>query len=125
MTYATIHDLEARWRPLTAAERVRADALLADAAVRIDAYAPPPTELTDAQAAAREIISCEMVKRAMAGSAIPGITQESETRGPFTAQVTYANPLGDLYLTKADRQMLRGGRQRAGQVSMLEATVVE
>ena len=122
MVYASASDLQARWRPLSTEELIRADVLLEDAAARIDSYAPPPTEgdLSDTQTRVRLIISCEMVKRVMVNATGPGVTQRSDTAGPFTAQVTFANPLGDLYLTKADKRLLAGGRQTAGNVSMLE-----
>ena len=119
MVYATAVDLAARWRPLTSAEQSRATTLLEDAAVRIDMCAPPTLPLADAQLAARKIVSCEMVKRARASGAGPGVSQISETRGPFTGQVTYANPAGDLYLTKADKRLLGSGGQVAGNVSLL------
>lgn len=115
--YATVEELEARWRTLSAPERVRADVLLQDAAVRIDIECPPTIPVTDE--AARKIISCEMVKRAMANPAGIGVTQYSETTGPFTDQVTYANPSGDMYLTKADRRLLRCGSQVAFTVPMV------
>lgn len=119
MVYAQVTDLEARWRPLTPDEKARATALLEDAAVRIDAACPPPAEPTDSDALVRLIVSCDMVKRAMASGIGPAVTQESQTRGPFTGQRTYANPTGDLYLTKADRLLLGCSGQRAGNVSLL------
>lgn len=113
MPYATTDDLEARWRPLTATERPRAATLLADAAVRIDAFAPMP-EGDEQQAEIRKIISCDMVKRAMQnGGETAGVTQQSQTSGPFGTSTTYANPSGDLYLTAADKKLLGYGKQKA------------
>lgn len=119
MAYAQTTDLEARWRPLTTEEVTRATTLLLDAAIRIDATCPPPAEPTEAELRARLIVSCDMVKRAMASGLGPAVTQESQTRGPFTGQRTYANPTGDLYLTKADKKLLGCSVQRAGNVSLL------
>lgn len=125
MAYATVSDLAARWRALSADELGRAAALLDDAAVEIDAFDgfPDDHEHDERQLAARLVVSCRMVKRAMQAGDGPAVTQQSETRGPFGAQVTYANPMGDVYLTKADRRLLagRGGLPRAGSVSFLDA----
>lgn len=111
MVYATSDDLEARWRTLTADEKAKADVLLEDAAVRLDAECPPADPPTDADA--RKIVSCEMVKRAMANPAGVGVTQMGTTTGPFSDQFTFANPTGDMYLTKADRKLLACGGQVA------------
>ena len=119
MAYATVEDLEARWRPLSAAEKIRASALLEDAAGDIDACSPLPDPVTTEATQARKVVSCEMVKRAMAAGVGVAVSQESQTRGPFNASVTYANPTGDLYLTKADKKRLGCGGPRAGNVSML------
>lgn len=125
MAYATVEELEARWRTLTTAEKARAGTLLDDAAVRLDVTCAPSDPVTDQEAAARKIVSCEMVKRAMAspgGIDNVGVTQYSETTGPFTDQRTFANPTGDLYLTKADKALLGCGRQVAFTVSMIGGT---
>lgn len=117
MIYATIADIEAYWRPLSPAEQARAAVLLEEASVEIDALCPPADPLTDGDA--RKVIARRMVKRAMlAGTDSAPIENTAMTAGPFNRSVTYANPLGDLYLTKADRKLLGVGRQRAFTVSM-------
>lgn len=112
MAYATPQDLEARWRPLSPEERVRAGTLLDDAVVRIDAVCPPAAPLADA--AARKIVSCEMVKRAMLTpiDQVP-VTSQQETTGPFSQSLSFANPTGDMYLSKSDKALLGCGRQTA------------
>lgn len=119
MAYAEVKDLVAGWRPLTPDEASRAATLLGRAAVEIDRVAPVPEGPTAQELQERLIVSCRMVQRAMAAGVGPAVTQESQTRGPFSGQVTYANPTGDVYLTKADRALLGVGGQRAGSVSML------
>lgn len=119
MPYATVEDLELRWRTLDDAEKRRAGILLEDAAVRIDAACPPPNPLLDAGRRARVVVSCDMVKRAMQTGADPGVEQTSQTAGPFGIQLKYANPAGDLYLTRADLRLLGALHQRAGNVSLL------
>lgn len=123
MPYATVPDVEGVWRSLSDAEKVLASNLLEVAEVKIDAECPPADPLTDE--AQRRVVSMEMVKRAMlAGADSPPIENTAMTAGPFNRSVTYANPMGDLYLTKADRKLLGIGRQRAFTVSMWPAEEV-
>lgn len=126
VAYATVEDVEARWRPLSDEEKNRAVVLLADAAVRLDAECALPEVPTSQQIAARLIVSCEMVKRAMvAGDAMPGVETIQEGAGPFQTSFKYSNPTGDLYLTKADRKLLGCGAQAAFTVSMSRPVDVE
>ena len=115
--FATTNDLTARWRALTAGETTRAGTLLLDASQLIldedtrgvlDNLTTPNTTLVR--------IVCKMVERAMASTTVDQapVTQESWGAGPFNQARTYANPSGDLYLTKAERRQLGFSRQRAG-----------
>lgn len=121
--YATVDQLVARWRPLTSEETAKADVLLEDASVQIRAEIPDLRARIEAgdtdllSAAIR--VECAMVKRAMAsGDDGVGITSAQETQGPFSHTFQYANPSGDLYLTKAERRLLTaGGAQRAFTIS--------
>lgn len=122
--FATVDDLEDRWRPLTPTEQALAETKLLDASQLIldedrrgvlDNLTAPTLTLIG--------IVCAMVKRAMPGAddddgAGPGVTQFSQTMGTFTEQRTFANPTADLYLTKAERRRLKLARQRAGYVDM-------
>lgn len=120
--FATISDLEAGWRPLSASERIRAAGLLAKASRTIRADAPG----IDARIAADTLdaalvgdIACDLVRRILT---VPTdqqpATQASQSAGPFSASITFANPTGDMYLTKAERRRLGISRQRAGFVDM-------
>lgn len=123
MAYATVADLEDRWRTLTSDEQSRAGVLLGDAAVRLDVLCPPSAPPTAAELAARMIVSCEMVKRAMAtpgGVAGIGVTSVQAGAGPFQETQQFANPTGDLYLTKADKSLLGCGSQVAYTFPMVE-----
>ena len=111
--YAEVSDLEARWRTLTSEEVARAEVLLGDAAVRIDTLCPPPDPLSEAQRDARMIVACEMVKRAMSAPGGVGVASIQQGAGPYQATTQFANPTGDLYLTKADRLLLECGAQAA------------
>lgn len=121
--YAEVTDLEARWRTLSAVEKARAAVLLADAAARLDAECPPSDPITNAETSARMIVSCEMVKRAMAnpgGLDGLGVTSIQSGAGPFQETQKFSNPTGDLYLTKGDRKLLGCGRQIAFTVPMVD-----
>jgi len=110
MAYATVEDLEARWRTLTESERAVASALLDDAAVLIGSYGEP------SGAEAARAVSCLMVRRAMSPMAgeMFGVTQASMTAGSYQQQQSFANPSGDLYLTRQERRMLGVGGGGAG-----------
>lgn len=102
MAYATIADLESRWRTLTSDEQAVALTLLDDAAVLIDSMGTPSSP------AAALIVSCDMVRRSMSMSQADayGLSQASMTAGPYAQQWTYANPTGEMYLTRTERKML-------------------
>ena len=102
MAYATITDLEARWRPLNDSEKAVATTLLEDAAVYLDKQAP------GAAADALKIVSCNMVKRAMAttGADLFGVSQGTISADVYSQTFTYSNPAGDMYLTKQDKALL-------------------
>lgn len=115
--YATAQDLADRWRPLTPAEVERATVLLGDAATRIRVAVPD----VDARLASGVLdpdvpllVSVEMVRRAMLAPVDQAPAgQVQQTAGPFSQSVSYTNPTGDLYLTKAEKQMLGGAGQQA------------
>lgn len=120
--FATVSDLEARWRPLSPAEETRATVLLGDAAARIRAAVPDVDDRIDDGTLDPDlplIVSVEMVKRAMLAPVDQAPAgQVQQTAGPFSQSISYTNPTGDLYLTKAERRLLGGGVQRASSVDM-------
>lgn len=123
MAYAEVVDLEDRWRTLSSPDQERASVLLGDAAVRLDALCPPSTPPTQQELDARLIVSCEMVKRAMAtpgGVDGIGVNSVQAGAGPFQQTQQFSNPTGDLYLTKADRALLGCGQQVAFTVPMTD-----
>lgn len=125
--YATVQDVEDRWRTLSDAEKTRAEVLLDDAAVEIDSACAPSVPPTEAELSARLIVSCRMVKRAMATSGgVEGVGVESiqAGAGPFQQTQKFSNPSGDLYLTRADRKLLGCGKQTAYTVPMVDRAAV-
>lgn len=127
--FATVSDLEARWRGLSEQEQVRAAVLLEDATDLIRASAP---RWQHASAGTLRRICCAVVKRALQaeqGSAdgLPEprglVSSETHTTGPFSDQFSYANPEGDLFLRAAELRQLGGRRSGAFEVDLLAPAV--
>lgn len=121
--FATPDDLADRWRPLSEAEQARAAVLLSDASAIIRTLSPGidakiANDLLDPDVP--RAIVCAMVKRVMQGpSDLDGVSQTQQTAGPFSRGVSFANPSGDLYLTKTEKQRLGIGAQRAANIDLL------
>lgn len=114
-TYATADDLANVWHALTLEEQNRASHLLEDASQIMRDEVPA----MNASAATKRIVCVSMVKRAMQTAQAEGVTQFSETTGPFANSFTFANPTGSLYLTRDERRRLKGtGRQRVFSVDL-------
>lgn len=106
MAYAAIEDVKAKTtRSFTTDEETVLDTLLEDAAVMIDAFAP------DADSAAKKLVSCRMVLRSMGDgeNGFPlGTTQGSMAALGYSQSFTVGTggSLGELYLSKLEKQML-------------------
>lgn len=120
--FATVDELETRWRPLDADERTRAEALMMDAAAfiatQLKRAGVPIDDQDETQARNLASVSCAMVRRIIGtNEKLFGITQFSQTAGSFTESGTSANPNGDMYLTASEKALLGitsiGARQRA------------
>jgi hypothetical protein len=111
-------------RTMDSAEQAVCSKLLDDAAVLIDAAASGAT--TDA----KKVVSCRMVIRALgdgSSSGVPmGATQGSMSGLGYSQSWTISSggSLGELYLGKADRQLLGLGN-RIGSYSPVEELVPE
>lgn len=106
MAFATLEDLEARRGDLSPEEMERAATLLDDAAAILQSFVnvdPSDTE----QAELLRMVSCNMVNRAMSASLDAfGVSNSSITAGVYTQSWQYANPSGDMYLTKMEKRLL-------------------
>ena len=106
MAYATITDVENRIVPdLDATQETICTNLLDDAAVIIDTFN------ADASADAKKVVSCNMVIRAMGDldNGVPiGATQGSMSGLGYSQSFTIGSSgsVGQLYLTKIDKQLL-------------------
>ena len=112
--YATVGDVTARWRAMSDSEETRCVALLADASDMIRTTCP------NWQAAGADTlrrVTCAAVIRALQSGDMAGVTQSSQTAGPFSQSWSYSNPSGDLYLTKAEKKAL-GGTVRLGSTDL-------
>jgi hypothetical protein len=125
VAFATVDDVEARWRPLTPEEAARADALLEDASQILRDEFPLTVEAEVAKAATLKRIVSQMTIRALTGGIdLAGVESITAGTGPFSESRKFTNPNADLYVTKAERKQLGlGGRQVAFTVDPLDGYV--
>ena len=113
--FATVKDLEDRWRAMDPSEKSRASILLVDAAAIIksalDQSRIAVKEDDETQAANLVRVSCAMVQRAMAQG-------DGEQEHAWGGNLV-VNPSGDLYLSKSDRRSLGIGGARIGVLSLV------
>lgn len=107
MAYAEVSDIESRWRSLSPTEQSRASVLIDDASAMLDALVDVDTD-DDEQAQLLKQVCCSMVIRAMSATESDafGASQMSMTAGPYSQSWNYANPSGDMYLTKLEKRLL-------------------
>ena len=109
MAYATVKDVEARMdRELSESECSRCNYMLSDAAVIIDAYNSKASD------AAKEIVSCRMVERALGDGTDTGIpigsTQGSASALGYSQSWTIGSgSAGELYISKVEKKLLGAG----------------
>lgn len=115
--YATAQEVANGFRALTAEEMQKADSLLIEAALIVDAYNK------DASDDAKRIVSVRMVRRAIGdGSEFSpmGATQGSMSALGYSQSWTMGNgSVGELYLGKMERKLLGVG-DRIGTYSPIE-----
>ena len=106
-TYATIQDVAAGFRPLTASEQTIASQLLVEAAIIIDAYN------SLASADAKNVVSCRMVRRSIgsSGDTPIGASQGSMSALGYSQSWTMGatGSTGELYLNRMDKKLLGAG----------------
>lgn len=109
MTYTTVGDVEARWRPLTATETTVATALIEDAEDIIGVRWPDLGDRVTAgslRTATVVRVVAAMVRRAMLNRDGEGVEQRTMTVGPFSDSARYSNPNSNLYLSADEAQTL-------------------
>lgn len=107
MAYATVSDIESRWRALNEAEQSRASVLIDDASAMLTALVNVDSDDQE-QAQLLKQVCCSMVIRAMSATEADafGASQMSMTAGPYSQSWSYSNPTGDMYLTKLEKRLL-------------------
>jgi len=105
--FATLEDLAERGRPTPIEDEAKVERLLADASRVIIDQMPQAVRRAHPDTLTR--IVCSMVTRVLdAGGPMPGLETTQFGVGPFQESYRWANPTGDLYLTKAEKRALRG-----------------
>lgn len=117
--YATYEDVQARMdRTLSTSEQALCTTLLGDAAIMIDNYN------VNASIDAKGVVSCRMVIRAISvDETIPyGSVQGTMTAGNYsqTFQMPSNGSVGELYLSKTDKDLLGGHGNSIGSYSPVQ-----
>lgn len=118
MSYATVTDVQSRMATeMSESQETICENLLEDAGIIIDAYN------SDADADAKKVVSVRMVIRAMGtlGDTMPiGANQGSMAALGYSQSWTIsAGAVGELYLAKLDKKLLRVG-EKIGSYSPVE-----
>lgn len=122
--FATVPDLEDRWRDLDPDEDKRAETLLGDASAIIASELARSgvtvNQDDELQLDNLRVVCCSMVQRVMnVTDELVGVAQYSQGAGPFTRSMTAANPNGDLYMTSKESKRLGIGKGRIGSIRPL------
>lgn len=109
--FATLDELKARWPDFPAGGEAHAEVLLEDASQFILDAVP---QAVNASESTRRRIVCAVVRRAMTSPGeLAGMESLQQGAGPFQQTARPVNPHGDFYLTKAEKQALGLGAQKA------------
>lgn len=114
MSFASVADYEAKYG--SAGDAATLQAWLDDATAYLTVLLGSSYDPDDAgQAALLRTVCRDMAHRAFAG-AVPGYGISSYEQGAngFTESMSFANAMGDLYLTKTEKTLLGIGDQQVG-----------
>lgn len=118
--FATVAELQVFWRTLTTEEQARATSLLLLASNRLrliaeDSSIDLDAKVADSPAYASTIkwVVMEATKRAMlTPTDLPPVDTFQQTAGPYSENVKYTNPSGDLWYKRSELAELGlNGRQ--------------
>lgn len=114
--YATVQDLETLWRPLTDAEKPRAEALIDLVEVLLDSEAEKVgSYLGRCGAQVVKSVIVDVVARVlMTSTDQEPMTQVSQSAGGYTASGTFLVPGGGIFIKKSELARLGLRRQRFG-----------
>lgn len=122
MTYATLEDLAALWRPMTAAEQARASPLLEVVSASLDVEARKVGKDLSALVAAdpslaivAKSVTVDVVARTlMTSTNQEPMTQFTQSTGGYSASGSFLVPGGGLFIKKSELARLGLRRQRIG-----------
>lgn len=115
MSIATVEDVEKRWRKLSDAETAVAEVLIEDAENMIKSLVSDFATKAEDEIYKAVFVSvvASMVKRAlMTNQDVIGVSQHTMTAGSYSENISYANPSGDMYLTKNEKRLLGISQQK-------------
>ena len=128
MNYATVDDMTALWRPMTAEEQERADVLLktvsAELRIRAKRVGMDLDALVTGDSDYAEVaksVTVDVTARAlMTSTDSEPVTQMSQTAGSSSAQETFLIPGGGLFIKKSELARLGIRRQRFGIIEIYD-----
>lgn len=119
--YATVDDLKRRYPAIDLNDRARMEAFLEDASAYLNAALNNACidreHLSEGYLRLMQTVCCSMVIRALPmldDDEYTSAKTVQETVGAFTRMVTLANPTGDMYLTKSEKDLLGLTRKKRG-----------
>lgn len=124
--YADHEDFAAFWRTLTADEETRSDSLLKLASNRLRTIAKQFDKVLDDEVNGDpayfntvQWVVMEAAKRAMlTPTDTPPANSVQQTAGPYSSNIVYTNPAGDLWFKKSELHDLGFyGNQKLGSIS--------
>lgn len=108
--FATVQDLEAEWRPLSPDETEAAERRLSTSSLLIRRLKPSIDDEIADDEVLREVLTfvvCDMVKNSMTKTEVPhGVSQFTNSTGPFSQSMQFSNPEENLYFKKMHRRLL-------------------
>ena len=108
--FATVKELELRYRLLDDPEKERAETLLSDASAILRAEFSRAGEMIDEsdeiQSANLVRVCCSMVRRVLSSGPLDDVSSVNRMAGSYSEQRAFANPTGDMYITKNERRSL-------------------
>lgn len=128
-TFATLDELAALWRPLTAAEQSRAKALLTVVsdrlryeAIKVGKDLDKMCEVTPSLKSIAKSVTVDVVARTlMTSTDHEPMTQMTQSAGGYSATGTFLVPGGGIFIKKSELASLGLRRQRMGVLNFYES----
>jgi hypothetical protein len=128
-TFATLADLTALWRPLTATEQSRAEALLTVVsdrlryeAIKVGKDLDKMCEVTPSLKSIAKSVTVDVVARTlMTSTDHEPMTQMTQSAGGYSATGTFLVPGGGIFIKKSELASLGLRRQRMGVLNFYES----